>query len=327
MKIPVNTNSIISAHNRINPFIYRTPILTSQSINRITNSEIIFKCENFQKVGAFKMRGATNAILSLPKSELKFGVATHSSGNHAAALAKAAQLQNIPAFIVMPQNAPKIKIEAVKSYGATIFFCEPTLEARQKMLEKIVTETGAYFIHPYNNWEVISGQATTAKELIEDSHGDLHFIVTPLGGGGLLSGTLLSAKYFGKKIRVIGAEPVAADDAFRSLKEDEILPALNPKTIADGLMTSLGVKTFSVIRQYVDRILTVSEESIAYALFLILERMKIVVEPSAAVPLAAIIENKELFYNKRVGIILSGGNLNHSLINEYKLLSDKFGQN
>jgi threonine dehydratase len=300
--------SIIQAHEVIRPYIHRTPVMTSHNINAMLGMELFFKCENFQRCGAFKMRGATHAINRLSPEELKKGVATHSSGNHAQALALAAQTMKVPAYIVMPENAPKVKVAGVKHYGAEIIFCEPTLAARESSLEQVVEKTGATFVHPYNNYQVIQGQATAAKELIEDTE-SLDLILAPVGGGGLLSGTLLSTQYFSPDSRVIGCEPTGADDAFRSLEEGHIIPSIHPKTIADGLLTSLGEKTFEIIQKYVDRILTVDDGPVICAMQLIWERMKIVVEPSAAVPLAVVMMNPELFKGKRVGIILSGGNV------------------
>ena len=299
---------IIEAHERIKNQIHRTPILSSSSINRIAGCELYFKCENLQKVGAFKFRGASNAVLSLSKEELQKGVATHSSGNHAAALALAAKMENVPAYIVMPRTAPQIKKAAVEGYGAKIIFCEPTLQAREETLAKVVEETGATFIHPYNNYSVIAGQATCAKEILEELT-DPDYIIPPVGGGGLASGTCLSAKYYSTKTKVIGAEPLGADDAFRSLRDKTIYPSANPKTICDGLLTSLGEKTFVILSRDLHEILTASEESIIEAMQLIWERMKIIVEPSSAVTLAVVMENREKFAGKKIALILSGGNV------------------
>jgi threonine dehydratase len=270
--------------------------------------ELHFKCENFQKVGAFKYRGATNAVLQLSAEELKQGVATHSSGNHGQALAKAAKIANSKAYIVMPNNAPKVKIEAVKGYGAEVIFCEPTLEARETTLQKVIDQTGAVFIHPYNNYDVIAGQATCAKELINQVDG-LQIILAPVGGGGLLSGTLLSAYYFAPNIEVWAGEPENVNDALLSLKRGEIVEAPITPTIADGLKTSLGDKTFPIIQEHIYGILTVTEEEIVDAMKLIWQYLKIIVEPSCAVPLAAIIKNPVLFHDKKVGVILTGGNV------------------
>ena len=299
---------VTEAHERIKKQIHRTPTLTSLSINKIAGCELYFKCENLQKVGAFKFRGASNAVLSLSKEELRKGVATHSSGNHAAALALAAQMKSVLAYIIMPRTAPQIKKIAVDGYGAKIIFCEPTLQAREETLAKVVDETGTTFIHPYNNYSVIAGQATCAKEILEELT-DLDYIIPPVGGGGLASGTCLSAKYFSGKTKVIGAEPLGADDAFRSLRDKIIYPSSNPKTICDGLLTSLGEKTFAILCTNLEAILTASEVSIIEAMRLIWERMKIIVEPSSAVTLAVVLQNKEKFAGKKIALILSGGNV------------------
>jgi threonine dehydratase len=307
MDIPVFAD-IEQAHLVVQKYAHRTPVLTSSSINKIVGGNLFFKCENLQKVGAFKFRGACNAVFSLTDEDAHKGVATHSSGNHAAALALAARMRGIAAHIVMPDNSPEIKKKAVAGYGANITFCEPTLQARESTLARIVSETGATEIHPYNNFNVIAGQGTAAKELIEDT-GSFDIIIAPVGGGGLLSGTALSAKYLLPNCKVIAAEPAGADDAFRSFREKKIIPSVNPKTIADGLLTSLGERNFAIIMQNVDDIVTVSEEKIVEAMRMIWERMKIIIEPSSAVPLAAILEGKVDIQNKKVGIILSGGNL------------------
>jgi threonine dehydratase len=307
MDIPA-FKDIEQAHLIVQKYAHRTPVLTSSSINKIVGGNLFFKCENLQKVGAFKFRGACNAVFSLTEEDAQKGVATHSSGNHAAALALAARMRGIAAHIVMPSNSPEIKKKAVAGYGANITFCEPTLQARESTLASIVEETGATEIHPYNNFNVIAGQGTAAKELIED-FGRFDIIMAPVGGGGLLSGTALSAKHLLTDCKVIAAEPTGADDAFRSFHEKKIIPSVNPKTIADGLLTSLGERNFAIIMQNVDDIVTVSEEKIVEAMRMIWERMKIIIEPSSAVPLAAILEGKVNIQNKKVGIILSGGNL------------------
>jgi len=304
----ISKQDLIDARERIKNQIKRTPIFTSSSINSILGCNLFFKCENFQKVGAFKFRGASNAVLSLEEKELKRGVATHSSGNHAAALALAAKMKNVPAYIVMPRTAPEIKKKAVEGYGAKIIFCEPTLKAREESLNKIIEETHAIFIHPYDNYNVIAGQSTAAQEIFDELH-DLDFIITPVGGGGLLSGTSLSTKYFSPKTKVIGAEPKNADDAFHSFNEKKICPSINPQTICDGLLTQLSEKTFEIISENVSEIITAKEESIIEAMKLIWERMKIIVEPSSAVTLAIILENKEKFSQKNIALILSGGNV------------------
>jgi threonine dehydratase len=300
--------AILEAHERIKPYIHQTPILTCRTFNQQFNSELFFKCENFQKVGAFKSRGAVNAVYSINENEAKNGVATHSSGNHAQALARAAKLKGIPAYIVMPENAPQVKIDAVMEYGGKITFCEPTLQSREETLKKVLEKTGAIEVHPYNSYTIIAGQATTALELIAEAR-PLDLILCPVGGGGLLSGSALSTHYFSENTKVIACEPKMADDAFRSFNSGKIIPSLNPQTIADGLLTSLGEKNFPIIQKFVDEIVTVSEQSIVKAMWLIFERIKIVVEPSAAVPFAAILEEKIQIKSKRVGIILSGGNI------------------
>jgi len=299
---------IQQAAKRIAPYVHRTPILTSKSINEFIGAQIFFKCENFQKVGAFKARGAVNAVFSLSEDDLKKGVCTHSSGNHAAALAYAAGLRGTKSHIVMPETAPLVKQKAVAGYGAEITFCKPTQEAREKTLDQIVSEKGATFIHPYNDYRIIAGQGTAALELLEEVD-SIDFLLTPVGGGGLTSGSALAVKAISAKTKMIAAEPELADDACRSFNSGQLHTALPPKTIADGLLTSLGDKTFGIIRKYVDDIVTVDEASIIEAMRLIWERMKIIVEPSSAVPLAAIISNKIDVTGKRVGIILSGGNV------------------
>jgi threonine dehydratase len=306
-KIPT-IEEIRNAAQRINPYIHHTPILTCNGINNLTGGEIFFKCENFQKVGAFKARGATNAVFSLTENEVSRGVATHSSGNHAAALAYAARLRGISAYIVMPRSAPKVKQEAVAGYGAQISFCEPTLQAREENLAKVVEKTGAVFIHPYNDYRIIAGQATASLELLEEING-LDVVLTPVGGGGLTSGPALTVKYLSPKTKMIATEPEQADDACRSFHAGKIIPSVHPNTIADGLLTSLGDKTFGIIQNFVDDIVTVSEDGIIQAMRLIWERMKIIVEPSAVVPLGAIFTNQIDITGKRVGIILSGGNV------------------
>jgi len=293
---------------RIGGLVHRTPVLTSSSINQMLGAEFYFKCENFQKVGAFKFRGATNAVLSLEPEELQKGVGTHSSGNHAAALALAARNAGVPAYIVMPDNAPEIKKVAVAGYGAKITFCEPTLVARETTMARVQEETGCTFIHPYNRFEIIAGQGTAALELLED-HPGLDIIMAPVGGGGLLSGTAIAAKGMNPEIRVWAGEPHNADDAFKSFYSGELHPSVNPQTIADGLLTSLGELTFRVIRKDVDAILLCPEPMIRQAQRMIIERMKILIEPSSAVPLGALLSGPEKHWKgKKIGIILSGGN-------------------
>ena len=304
----ISLEDIEAAHQRIAPYIHRTPVLRSTSINEIAGCEIYFKCENFQKIGAFKIRGGMNAALSLPADKLKNGLATHSSGNHAQAIAFAARQLGTRAYIVMPNNSPSVKVAAVKGYGAEIIFCEPTQAARESTLQKIVEETGAEFIHPYDDYRVITGQATCVKELIEQA-GPFDVIVAPVGGGGLLSGTCLATHYLSPGTIVYAAEPEGAADAVLSFKSGKIEKAPFVKTIADGLQTTLSEKTLGIIKQYVKEILLVGEEDIKAALQLVYERMKIVVEPSSVVTLAAVLKNKEQFAGKRTGIILTGGNV------------------
>ncbi|MEQ9443813.1 MAG: pyridoxal-phosphate dependent enzyme [Cyclobacteriaceae bacterium] len=308
MPYTITLSGIRQAAERIHPLIHHTPVLTSQTLNRRSGAQLFFKCENFQRGGAFKMRGAANAVLSLPEAQRQHGVATHSSGNHGQALAKAAQSVGIPAYIVMPRTAPEVKKNAVAEYGAEIHFCEPTLQAREDTLAQVVRDTQAAFIHPYNNEQVITGQATAALELIEAVN-DLDIVMAPVGGGGLLSGTALSTHYLLPHAEIIAGEPSGADDAFRSLQADRIIPSEKPDTIADGLLTSLGDQTFPIIRELVKEIITVSDEEIVAAMRLIWERMKIIIEPSSAVPLAALLQQPDYFTNKRVGIILTGGNV------------------
>ena len=312
----ITATDIIEAHERIKPFIHKTPVLTCQTINKLTGSEVFFKCENFQKIGAFKIRGGMNAVLSLSKEKQREGIATHSSGNHAQAIAYAAREVGTNAYIVMPDNSPKVKVDAVKGYGAEIFFCEPNQQAREKTLQEVVDRTDAEFIHPYNDYRVITGQATCAKELI-DEISNLDFIIAPVGGGGLLSGTLLSAHYFSPSTVVYAGEPEGAADAVLSIKSGKIETAPYVKTIADGLLTTLGDKTFPIIKQYVKEVLTVNDEEIISSLRLVYERMKIVAEPSGVVPLAALIKNKQIFSGKKVGIIISGGNVDITKFSEW----------
>ncbi|UZD21293.1 pyridoxal-phosphate dependent enzyme [Algoriphagus halophytocola] len=299
---------IRAAHERIQPFVHRTPILSSTAINEIAGCEIFFKCENFQKVGAFKARGAANAVMKMTDEQKSKGVATHSSGNHAAALARAAKVAGIPAYIVMPSNAPEIKKKAVKGYGGEIIECEPNLKARETTLEEVVKKTGATFIPPYDYMDVIEGQATCALELIEEQ-ADLDVILAPVGGGGLLGGTALAAHYLNPNIEVIGCEPKGADDAFQSFYAGKLIPQSGPNTIADGLLTSLGFLNFELIKTHVSAIHLATDPQIIEAMRLIYERMKIVIEPSCAVPLAALLADQDSFSGKKVGIILSGGNV------------------
>ena len=298
---------IVEAHNRIKPFIHHTPVLTSTSLDEIAGCMLFFKTENFQKVGAFKSRGAMNAILSLTREQRARGVATHSSGNHAQALARAAKIMGTKAYIVMPRTAPQIKKQGVIGYGGEIFECEPTLRAREEMLMKVVEDKGAYVIHPFNNFDVIAGQATAAKEFFEEIN-YLNYVIAPIGGGGLISGTGLAAKFFSPQTIVVGAEPEGADDAFRSLESGMIEPSQSD-SVADGLLTTVGDKTFPIIQETVRKIITVSDVEIISAMRLLWERLKIIVEPSAAVAFAAVLKQKERFKNRNVGIIISGGNV------------------
>lgn len=303
----IDRQTIEQAHERIKSYIHHTPVLTSQSIDDEAGCSVFFKCENFQKVGAFKARGAMNAALSLSPEQLSKGLATHSSGNHAQALARAAKILGVKSYIVMPRTAPDIKKRGVKGYGGEIFECEPTLQAREATLAEVIKKTGATEIHPFNNYEVIAGQATAAKELFERIK-DLDVIMAPVGGGGLLSGTALAAKYFSPKTKVIAGEPAGSDDAYRSMQSGKIEQAQS-QTIADGLLTTLGDKTFPIIRELVSEVITVTDEQIIAAMRMVWERMKIIIEPSCAVPLAALLKEKKRFKGKRVGIILSGGNV------------------
>lgn len=301
--------SIELAHDLIRPFIHRTTILRSKFLDDLTGASLFLKPENFQKIGAFKARGGLNALLTLSKEELANGVTTHSSGNHAQAIAFAAAMLNVKAYIVMPENSPKVKIEAVRGYGADITFCVNTPEERENAVQKIIAETGAAFVHPFNNYSVIAGQATAAKELIEDAGEPLDCIIAPVGGGGLLSGTALSTHYFSAGTKVYAGEPEGAADAILSFRSGKIEKAPYVKTIADGLLTYLGDKTFPIIREYAHDIFTVSDAEIVEAMRFMWERMKIVVEPSGAVSLAAVLKNRELFTGKKVGIIITGGNV------------------
>ncbi len=299
---------ILKAAQRIQPYIHRTPVMTCSAIDNLAGASIYFKCENLQKAGAFKSRGATNAVFSIDPYDLKQGVATHSSGNHAAALARAAHLKNIPAYIVMPENSSKVKIAAVKTYGGKISFCTPTLEAREEKLNEVLNETNAFEIHPYNNFSVIAGQATAALEFTEDQPG-LDVLIVPVGGGGLLSGTALAVHYFSPSTKVIAAEPSGADDAYQSFYQKRLIPSLNPNTIADGLLTSLGTLTFPIIRRLVNDIVTVNDQATMEAMKLVWERMKIIIEPSSAVALAMVLRHKQRFAGQKIGIIISGGNV------------------
>lgn len=299
---------MLTVQSRIKPFIHRTPVLTCTTLDEMSGATILFKCENFQKMGAFKMRGAANAILQLTDEQRRLGVATHSSGNFAQALALSAQMLGIPAYIVMPSNSPEVKKAAVRGYGGEIIECEPTLQAREDTLAQVVERTGATFIHPFNDGNVIMGQGTAALELLQDFE-NLDVIIAPVGGGGLIAGTALAAHEFSPTTKVWAAEPAGANDAWQSKQAGQIVPQTNPQTVADGLRTSLGDKTWPIIRDHVERIVLVEEEEIKAAMRLLLERMKIVVEPSGAVALAAVLKEKTALAGKRVGVILSGGNV------------------
>lgn len=304
----MNRQTLIETHNRIKPFIHNTPVLTSQLLNEKAGCHLFFKCENFQKMGAFKMRGAANAILSLSDREKQCGVVTHSSGNFAQAVALAAQKLGIKAYIVMPKNAPQVKKDAVKTYEGKIIECKSTPQAREVTANRVKEEKGAIFLHPSNQDEVIYGNSTVAIELLEEQP-NLDVILTPVGGGGLIAGTALAAHYFSKNCEVIGGEPAEADDAYRSLISGKIETNTSFHTVADGLRTHLGDRNFSIIQKHVKKIIKVEEDEIINAMQLIWERLKIVIEPSSAVPFAAVLKNKEDFKNKNVGVILSGGNV------------------
>ncbi len=311
---------IQAAHARIAPFVHRTPVFTSRSIDELAGGELYFKCENLQRGGAFKIRGAMNAVLSLSPEEAAHGVVTHSSGNHAAALALAAQSKGIVAHIVVPENAPAVKLAAVKAYGGRITTCAPTMAAREEMAARIVADTGATLVHPYNDYRIIAGQGTVALELMEQVEG-LDMVLAPVSGGGLLSGTAIAAKGIRPQVQVIGCEPSNADDAYRSLRAGRIVTNDHPVTIADGLRANLGDKTFPIIRELVDEIVLVKEEEIVHAMRLLFERVKLVVEPSGAVGLAAALCGRLNVQGKRVGIILSGGNVDMSAFFDSLLLA------
>lgn len=306
-KIPTFKN-VQKAYLKIRQKVHRTPVLKSKKVNERTGGQLFFKCENFQKVGAFKFRGATHAVGNLSDEKAAQGVATHSSGNHAQAVALAAKQRGIPAHIVMPENAPKVKVNAVRDYGANITFSESTQEARETTLEKVIAQTGATFIHPYDNPDIITGQGSSAIELLEDQP-DLDMIFAPIGGGGLISGTAIAASGFSPDTRVIGTEPEVANDAFLSFKTGKRHPVQSTDTVADGLRTSLSELTFNCIQKHVDDIVTVTEDEIIEAMRFIWERMKIIIEPSCAVPAAAVFNDKVDITDKKAGIIITGGNI------------------
>lgn len=300
--------AIRAAHERIRPYIHRTPVLTSARLDATHGASLFFKCENFQKVGAFKARGATNAVFALDEETARRGVATHSSGNHAAALSRAAKLRGIACHIVMPSNSPKVKVRAVEGYGGRIVFCDPTQKAREATCAQVIAETGATLIHPFENEQVMAGAGTVAVELMEDIR-DLDLLLCPVGGGGVLCGSAVAAKTMRPGIKVIATEPAGAADAAESFQQGRLIYQEKKETIADGLRTNLGAPNFALVQRYVDDVVTVSEEGIIAAMRAIWETMKIVIEPSAAVPFAAILEERCEFRGKRVGIILTGGNV------------------
>jgi threonine dehydratase len=304
----ISKQHLLDCHTLIRPHIHKTPVLSSSLLNALSGADLFFKCENFQRSGSFKMRGALHVIEKLSKTQQQQGVVTHSSGNFAQALSLAARSLGVKAYIVMPENAPQVKVDAVKSYGGDISMCAPTLEAREQMAQDIVNRHGATFVHPSNNLEVILGQGTAAKELLEQCP-DLEIVMVPVGGGGLIAGTALAAHFFGKQCRTIGGEPSLMDDAYRSMKSGKIARNQTGATIADGLRTELGDINFPIIMAHVERIIRVEEAEIVTAMRLIWERMKIITEPSSAVPFAALLREKEYFKGKKVGLILSGGNV------------------
>ncbi len=307
----ITLNDIQSAHERIEQHIVKTPVMTSNTINRMTNADVYFKCENFQRVGAFKFRGAVNAVSQLSEEEKDRGVVTHSSGNHAQALSLAAAKLGVKATIVMPENAPKVKVEATRGYGASVVFCKSTVESRVETANALVDEYGFVLIHPYDDKRIIAGAGTAALELIEEC-GVLDAVFCPIGGGGLISGTSVAIKSLTESAKTIGAEPKQADDAYRSVRDGRIYPSIKPNTIADGLRTSLSELTFNIISENVDEIVLVTETKIVDAMRLLWERMKLVVEPSGAVPLAALLSKRNRFEKQRIGVILSGGNVDLS---------------
>ena len=306
--VEIDLNKIRAAHERIRAYIHRTPVLTSARLSQASVASLFFKCENFQKIGAFKARGATNAVFALDDATARHGVATHSSGNHGAAVARAAKLRGIPAQIVMPSNSAKVKVRAVESYGAHVVFCEPTEKAREEKCTEVINQTGAMLIHSFENEHVIAGQGTAALELLEEIP-DIDIVMCPVGGGGLLAGTSIAVKSMRPQIKVIAVEPANADDAAQSFHARRRIVTEKKFTIADGLRTNIGEPNFAIVQRHVDDVLTVSEEAIVRAMRTIWETMKIIIEPSAAVPYAAIVERAIDVNGKRVGVILSGGNV------------------
>jgi threonine dehydratase len=308
MDIPVDLKTIREAATRIAPYAVRTPVLTSQSLDKVSGASVFLKCENFQKIGAFKFRGAMNAVLLLDDSQKKRGVITHSSGNHGQALAKAGQMMGVPVCVVMPRTAPAVKRRATEDFGAIVELCEPTQQARESTVQRLIDQHGYEMVHPFNDWRVIAGQGTAALELMEQSD-PLDVVIMPIGGGGLASGTAIAVKSLSPGTRLIGVEPARADDAMRSMISGKIESSGDPKTMADGLRTSLGDKTFAVIQKNVDEIVTATEEEMLAALRFVWERFKIIIEPSCAVPVAPVLHRKLDLANKRVGIIITGGNV------------------
>ena len=304
----VTLKDIVDAHNRISPFIHRTPVLTNKSLNELSGAELYFKCENFQKAGSFKIRGATNTVELLNQDELDKGIATTSSGNHGAALSMAVSRKNRTTKVVMPHNTPKIKVRNVERNGGEVIWCEPDQTSRENVLKDLVTKTGSTVVHPYNDERIVMGQGTAGKELIEDCP-DLDAIISPVSGGGLLSGTLISAQGMNPRIKVYGAEPLEADDTFLSLKKGQIVPNKSVNTICDGLRAQIGTITFPIIQSYVQEVITLTEEEIIESMKMIWERMKIVVEPSCSITLSAVLKSRDLFAGKKVGLIISGGNV------------------
>lgn len=307
----ITKDDLQNAYNRVKDHIHNTPVLTSSYINELSGASVYFKCENFQKGGAYKIRGALNASLSLSEEERQKGIATHSSGNFAQAVAISAKLLNTQAHIVMPENAPAIKRQATADYGAQVYYCESTIQARESTLETVISKTGASKLHPSNDIPVITGQGTCAYELVQEVEG-LDYIISPVGGGGVGAGTILACQYFSPNTKVVGAEPENADDAYRSLKAGSIQASVNPDTIADGLRTQLGDNNFPIIRDGIESIILVSENEIVEAMKMVWNRMKIIIEPSSATTLAALLKTKTLFENKRVGLIITGGNVDLS---------------
>lgn len=307
MHIPT-LDDMLAARARIAPHIHRTPVLTSRMLNDLTGAELFFKCENLQKAGAFKARGASNAVFGLTDAQAARGVATHSSGNHGTCLSYAAGRRGIPCTVVMPRTAPQAKKDAVAGYGARVVECEPSTSSREAVFAEVLAETGAEFVHPYNDWRVIAGQATCSAELIEQVEG-LDAVVAPIGGGGMVSGTCLTLSNLAPGVKIYAAEPEQADDAYRSFKAGHIIADDAPETVADGLKVPLKDLTWHFVKTHVSDILTASEDEIVEAMKLIWKRMKIVMEPSSAVPLATILKNPETFAGKRVGVIVTGGNV------------------